>query len=175
VCTATREALASTGTGEVRTIRDGEDRLLEWQVTGDALLGLLADHGGNVTHATADGSPASYELEIAFESSARSLADRAQRQFGGVDVVSKRACTRPDRQAQALPGDSLADLTDRQQEALEAAYRAGYFSWPRDSTAEEVADTLDIAAPTLHSHLRKAEERLLADLFDATPRREPGD
>jgi predicted DNA binding protein len=38
-----------------------------------------------------------------------------------------------------------------------------------------VAGTLDIAAPTLHSHLRKAEERLLADLFDATPRREPGD
>jgi predicted DNA binding protein len=57
-------------------------------------------------------------------------------------------------------------MTDRQQEALEAAFRAGYYDWPRESTAEEVADSLDIASPTLHGHLRKAENQMLRSFFE---------
>jgi predicted DNA binding protein len=60
----------------------------------------------------------------------------------------------------------LDELTGRQREALEAAYRAGYYAWPRESTAEAVAATLDIAPSTLHAHLRKAQETILAALFD---------
>jgi len=45
-------------------------------------------------------------------------------------------------------------------------HRAGYYDWPRESTAEDVADTLEITAPTLHAHLRKAESSLLAELFE---------
>lgn len=47
------------------------------------------------------------------------------------------------------------------------AYRAGYFDWPRESTAEEVADRMDISSPTFHYHLRRSEETLLSGLFDA--------
>ena len=57
-------------------------------------------------------------------------------------------------------------MTDRQREALEAAYRAGYFDWPRESTAEEVAESPDITSATLHSHLRKAESRLVETFFE---------
>jgi predicted DNA binding protein len=60
----------------------------------------------------------------------------------------------------------LEDLTDRQRDALEAAYRAGYFAWPRESTAEDVAESLDLTSPTLHSHLRKAESVILSRLLD---------
>lgn len=34
------------------------------------------------------------------------------------------------------------------------------------STAEEVSNALDVTAPTLHAHLRKAEASLLTHLVD---------
>jgi PAS domain S-box-containing protein len=153
--------------GEVRIIRDGETGgLLEWQATGDALLGMLIDFGANVQHATVEDGHASYTLEIAAGSNVRALVDTVERQFSDTWMVSKRERAHPVERADALTEHSLENLTDRQAEALEAAYRAGYFGWPRDSTAEEVAAVLDISAPTLHAHLRKAEGQILADLFD---------
>ncbi|PSQ04409.1 hypothetical protein BRC95_08240 [Halobacteriales archaeon QS_5_68_33] len=64
----------------------------------------------------------------------------------GANVVDATASD-----GEPLPDET--DMTDRQREALEAAFRAGYFHWLRDSTAEEVAESLDIASPTLHSHI----------------------
>ncbi|WP_324756447.1 bacterio-opsin activator domain-containing protein [Haloarcula sp. GH36] len=56
-------------------------------------------------------------------------------------------------------------LTDRQRELLAAAHEAGYYGWPRETTAEELAGRLDISAPTLHKHLRAAERKLAATLL----------
>jgi PAS domain S-box-containing protein len=53
-------------------------------------------------------------------------------------------------------------LTDRQREAVEAAYHAGYFEWPRGSTAEEVAESMGVSPPTFHNHLRKGEQKVVA-------------
>jgi len=58
------------------------------------------------------------------------------------------------------------ELTDRQQEVLRSAYLAGYYEWPRDTTAEQLADQLDIASATLHQHLRRAERNLLDTLLE---------
>lgn len=60
----------------------------------------------------------------------------------------------------------LGNLTERQRESLEAAYRSGYFDWPRESTAAEVADSLGIDRSTFHAHLRKAEQCLFSTLID---------
>jgi predicted DNA binding protein len=52
-------------------------------------------------------------------------------------------------------------LTDRQREAVVAAHNAGYFEWPRESTAEEIADAMEIASSTFHSHLRKSLSKVV--------------
>jgi len=122
-----------------------------------------------VTAVRADGGRVEYDAVAASATDVRSLVDSLARPFGNVGVRSKRERARTDDPGAALPGESLGELTDRQREALEAAYRAGYFNWPRDSTAEEVAETLDISSSTLHSHLRKAEGSLLEDLFEGAP------
>jgi PAS domain S-box-containing protein len=153
--------------GEVRVIHDGEtDGVLEWQTRGDTLLGMLVGIGANVQHATVEDGRASYTLEIASESNVRALVDAVEKQFPDTWIVAKREHTHPVERADEISEHSLQNLTDRQAEALEAAYRAGYFGWPRDSTAEEVAGVLDISASTLHAHLRKAENQIMADLFD---------
>jgi len=60
-------------------------------------------------------------------------------------------------------GDSV---TDRQREALDAAWKAGYYAVPRECTIEEVADDLGCAVSTASALLRRAERELVADAFD---------
>lgn len=160
-------ALAANGATNVRTIRERADGgLLEVTVSDDMLVGMLIEHGGNVLEATAGNDTATFVVEVASDADVRALIGGVQRAFPHTQLDAKREHSRPIERADGVQGDGIEELTDRQQQALEAAYRAGYFEWPRESTAEEVAETLDIAAPTLHAHLRKAEGTLLADLFD---------
>nr|WP_211290223.1 helix-turn-helix domain-containing protein [Natrinema ejinorense] len=56
-------------------------------------------------------------------------------------------------------------LTDRQREVLRTAYRMGYFSYPRETTAREVAEALDIAPSTVHKHLVAALGSVLESLY----------
>jgi len=57
------------------------------------------------------------------------------------------------------------DLTDRQRTVVKTAYYAGYFEWPRDSSGEEIAESLDIAPATFSQHLRTAENRIFGALL----------
>lgn len=162
-----REALADVADGRVRTVRTATDGgQIEWTVTGETLLDALADRGANVLAASASAGRARYTVEVASERDVRALLDRIRHVFPETTVETKRQHTRAVDRVEGVPDRAVADLTDRQREALEAAYRAGYFDWPRESTAEEVAESLGIAAPTLHAHLRKAERRLFAGLFE---------
>lgn len=52
-------------------------------------------------------------------------------------------------------------LTDRQQEVLERAFRAGYFEVPRDCTLAAVADDLGVDTSTASEVLRRAEAHLV--------------
>ncbi|MEF8852835.1 MAG: histidine kinase N-terminal 7TM domain-containing protein [Haloarculaceae archaeon] len=173
-----RDSLATGPDAAVRTVRDGTESgggagdaagaaLLEWRPPADSLLGTLADGGAQVTRAAGAGGAVSYEVELPAEGAVRSLVDRVHERFPETEVVAKRERSHPVETAD-LPGEETLDaLTDRQREALEVAYRAGYFGWPRDSSANEVADTMDITAATFHGHLRKAEKRLLDEVFDS--------
>lgn len=52
-------------------------------------------------------------------------------------------------------------VTDRQHEAVVEALELGYFDWPRECSAEELADHLGVSHPTALEHLRKGEKKLL--------------
>jgi len=56
-------------------------------------------------------------------------------------------------------------LTDRQREVLETAHDMGYFEYPRESNATEVAAALDISPSTLAEHLAAAQGKLLDNLL----------
>ena len=62
-------------------------------------------------------------------------------------------------------GDILSILTDRQREIMAAANRHGYYEIPRKISSVELAEKLEIAKPTMLEHLRKAESRLLTNIF----------
>lgn len=52
-------------------------------------------------------------------------------------------------------------LSERQREVFELARRQGYYSWPRETSASDLADDLGVSKTTLLEHLRKAEAKLL--------------
>ena len=60
-----------------------------------------------------------------------------------------------------------AKLTSRQREVLTQAHKMGYFEHPRDATAGDVADALDISTSTFTEHLAAAQRKLLDDLLDS--------
>ena len=163
---AVEAAVAERHADRVRVIPSADGRLLEWVVTDGTVVGTLVDSGAQVVSVTAADGVTKAVAEVASDADGRALVDEVRTAFPETTLVSKRTHDRPVGRADGISRGTVAELTDRQQEVLETAYRAGYFDWPRASTAEEVATALDISAPTLHGHLRKAEATLLADLFD---------
>jgi predicted DNA binding protein len=61
----------------------------------------------------------------------------------------------------ASDGGCGSRLSERQREIFKLAQRRGYYSWPREISASEIAAELDISKTTLLEHLRKAESKLL--------------
>lgn len=58
------------------------------------------------------------------------------------------------------------DITPRQSEAVGAAFRLGYFSVPREVTAEDVATELGISKSAFLERLRRAQATFFGHLYD---------
>lgn len=58
--------------------------------------------------------------------------------------------------------DTFDALTDRQQEAVQAAVELGYYQNPREATQVDVATEIGCSPGTAGEHLRKAEERVFS-------------
>lgn len=64
-----------------------------------------------------------------------------------------------------VPG-VLSQLTEKQKWAYEMACRYGYYSYPREHDAAEIALKLKTPESTFREHLRKAEAKLLPALYE---------
>ncbi|QIO22128.1 PAS domain S-box protein [Haloarcula sp. JP-L23] len=148
-----------------RVIRsDGDSGVVEFQTT-DTYQSLLLDVGARLVDAIADPNRLTLVVEAPTDGDPRTIQETLSAQLSGFALVSKRERERRPTTVTDQP-PLQEQLTDRQLEVLRAAYLAGYYEWPRDTTAEQLADTLDISSPTLHQHLRRAERNLLDGLLD---------
>lgn len=66
----------------------------------------------------------------------------------------------------APPTSARGGLTDRQYEAVSAAFAVGYYDVPRSGSLSEVAEALDCAPGTASEHLRKAERELVSEALE---------
>jgi predicted DNA binding protein len=64
-----------------------------------------------------------------------------------------------------MPG-VLSGLSGKQRWAYEAACRHGYYRYPREHDAKEIAGILKVPESTFREHLRKAEAKLLPALHE---------
>jgi PAS domain S-box-containing protein len=144
---------------------DGTTCLVE--VVTDSWFGtLFAERGAVVRTATADPEGGTLVVEAPQGADVRALVERFQGQYPETDLTAQRTRDRAVKTLLELQ-DLLDDgLTPRQREALETAYSAGYFEWPRESSGEEVADLLGVTQPTFNKHLRTAERKTFSMLLD---------
>ncbi|QLD85225.1 helix-turn-helix domain-containing protein [Natronomonas halophila] len=61
----------------------------------------------------------------------------------------------------------LTDLTPREREILETAVALGYYRNPRGANYTDLAAALDCSTGTVGEHLRNAETKVMAALFDS--------
>lgn len=55
-------------------------------------------------------------------------------------------------------------LSERQREVFKLARERGYYEWPREVSAKELADELGVSKATTLEHLRKAEAKIMNSL-----------
>lgn len=128
------------------------------------LLSLL-ERGATVTGLHVEDGSGRLVCEVSPKTDVRRLYETLAQQFPTIDLRSKQERSTSD-DSRTL-GESLEErLTDRQRSVLEGAYHAGYFEWPRGSTAEDLADSMGVSSPTLHNHLRKAQQKLLEAVLE---------
>ena len=186
---APMETIFVTVSGNVQDVRDAADELesiesarpvsaddeaspLELVVAGRTIASSLADHGGVLRSVSAVGDRTRLVVEAPKDVDVRSFVERLGESYPRTELVARRERERPVRSRQGFRAALRERLTDRQRQALEAAYYGGFFEWPRERTGEEVAQSLGVSQPTFNRHYRAAERNLFGLLFDE---REPDD
>jgi PAS domain S-box-containing protein len=166
---ALREVTASRDDVEqLRVIDDGEpeQRLTLVVEPATTVAQRLTDLGTQIEQARVAGGELSITAYLAPNQSVRSVVEEVQETFPDFELVAKRETDRNDDEHDS---SLQSQLSDRQRAALFAAYHAGYFKSPRESTAEEIASEMGIAGPTFHKHLRRAQKILLDTVLDIHP------
>jgi len=151
--------------GDVRIISDdGGTCLIEARIVR-SVSEILQESGVQTTEAVAEDGTIEFVARGPRDLDLRTVLGTLESTHCEVELLAKREADADVRAGHGTPVAVADRLTERQSAALNAAYFSGYFDWPRDSTAEEVADALGISSATLHQHLRHAQRKLIEASF----------
>jgi PAS domain S-box-containing protein len=138
--------------------REG-DRRFELRLAEPPVLEAVAARGGSIEEGIIENRDYRMGVHLPPSVDVREIIDIVEETYPTVDMVSRQQISLddPTREWTSLLSDGL---TDRQLSTLEIAYHSGYFNWPRDATAEDIADSLGVSSPTVHKHLRAAQQKV---------------
>jgi len=156
-------AADSVAVADARPVED--DDVVRLEFVRPSLASVLAEHGAALSGMTVDPDVARATVELPHAADVSEVAAVVTTTFPDSELVGKRVRESPHPVADAVERGRL-DLTDRQEEVLRAAHRAGYFERPRRNDGEAVAASLDITSATFHEHRRRAVDQLLDAMFD---------
>ncbi|MFC6873656.1 bacterio-opsin activator domain-containing protein [Halobellus marinus] len=145
-----------------------EQALFQLSVDERSVVKTLAQYGASIESFSVTGTTGRLVAQVASSNDIRSVVNALRTAYDGLTLIAQRE-REQDIQTEAVFRKQLtAALTERQQEAARTAYFSGFFDWPREHSGEEVASMMDISQTTFTQHLRAAEKKLFAALFDGT-------
>ena len=156
---------ATSSFEQVSVLERGDPTKVELRVADLSLLSTISAFGGYVDGAVFDSGDVRLTIHVAPNVEVRTLLDTLDAEFRRAELLGRRQIARSRHDDGRRHRHLLAGLTDRQRAALEAAHHAGYFQWPRDATADQLAESFEVAPSTYHQHLRAAERKVFDGLF----------
>ena len=147
---------------------EGGETRFEVTVSGSTIPSTLVECGAVVQSIRIADTETDAVVELPHSVDVRTFVDRLEATHPDTELIARRDRERADQSQGAFEAALVETLTRRQLETLQTAYHSGYFEWPRERTGEEVAQALDITQPTFNGHLRSAERKLCAMLFDGS-------
>jgi PAS domain S-box-containing protein len=160
-----RERLLDHGAVDaVTVIEKAEPARLQVTVIESVPEAQLATRGRVVQSTAIEADSAVVNIELPAKEEVRAIAESLGETFGSAFV---RAITEreSDGKWERLHGIDTGALTEKQLSALKAAYFKGYFEQPRQESATEVAESLDVSHSTFLRHLRTAQQKVLGTQF----------
>jgi PAS domain S-box-containing protein len=151
---------------DVTPVTTGDPSLLEFTVESSPLVDLLSERGGRLADVRASGGTGELTVEFPPEAQPRAVVAAIEEGVSGADLTAYREHERPAGSQHDIMARIDERLTDRQAEALRTAIVGGFFEWPRETTGEELAETMDIGRSTFHQHLRAAQRKVFAELYE---------
>jgi len=150
------------------TVRsEGDPTTFELRMTDPPVLSTVASLGGYVERAVIEEGDYRMTIHLAPSVDARQINDAVEAAYPTAELLRRRQISRDRDDSRRLQRHLVDDLTERQRTALETAYHAGFFEWPRDASGEDVAASIGVAPPTFHQHLRKAERKMFDTVFSS--------
>jgi predicted DNA binding protein len=140
--------------------------VVEFEVASPPVVDLLADHGAETTAIEAADGSVHLTVELPAGADTRAVIDGLAERYPSVDLLARRERERSAETRAELVSDINGRLTGRQRLALQKAYLGGFFDWPRETSGEELAASMDISPSTYHQHLRTAERKVFDALFE---------
>ncbi|MFW6321128.1 MAG: bacterio-opsin activator domain-containing protein [Halohasta sp.] len=134
---------------------------LGFRLHRECLVALLADQGWSTTDAELVDGDCYLTAQHPSGGDVRRMVEVVTDAFPETELLARRQVESSPPSESALSIPAAADLTDRQRTILRTAHAAGYFEWPREASGEEIAETLGIASPTFHQHLRVGQKKLM--------------
>jgi antitoxin (DNA-binding transcriptional repressor) of toxin-antitoxin stability system len=144
---------------------DATETRFELTLSAPPAVTEIAAYGGRIESIRIENGDFELVVQVPSGTDIQELVQVVRNGYPDAEVVAQRRRTRTEPSISSLGPATRATLTERQRAVLEAAYRAGFFEWPRVSNGEEIADSLEIAPSTFHQHVRMSERKLMQVLF----------
>ncbi|WP_338728477.1 bacterio-opsin activator domain-containing protein [Haladaptatus sp. DJG-WS-42] len=145
---------------------EDDESLFELTLAGDSIVTDLANYGAKTQEITAYDGGGRMKIELPQEANVRQLVELVKQEYPGTELVSYHEHHRRPTTKQEFVGSLKERLTERQLSTLQRAYVAGFFDWPRPVNGDDLATAMGVSRSTFHEHLRAAERKLCAELFE---------
>ena len=134
---------------------------LEWVDHIDHLIRILVDENGTVLAATGQDDTWHLRLLFADHDAVRRTTEYCEEQGIDFGIENIYEFSRDNR--------DRFGLTDMQQRTLQLAANRGYYSVPRDATAEDLAEELGVTHQAFSERLRRGHGNLVDHVFVDSP------
>jgi PAS domain S-box-containing protein len=153
--------------GTVDVITADETELhVRFEVQESSLARPIGEYGADLRQIEASDGGARLTVHLSPNANVRTVVEGLQTYHPSIELRARRDTERPAPTTEEVRTAIQESVTDRQQEALHTAYIAGFFDWPRESSGEEIAETMAISQSTFLQHLRTAQKKVFTVLLD---------